>query len=328
METKNDKTKDTIQTFFNLDASPRTTLLFAKWFVTNKDEAGKDEAMQAAWESSSAEADKQTRTDWQHMKNRLRHHAPRKRNVLLRAVSYVAAIAALIAMTIYATYTFAVPEPLEYTQISVPYGESQKFTLSDGTVIAINSGSTLIFPKSFTSNTRTVFLTGEANFDVAKNPDKPFIVKTQHAAIEALGTKYSVQAYPENPFTKATLIEGCIRVDIPGEADRSFTLKPDNQLIYSHNDKAVSVIQVDAAKLASWEKGYLIFQGASFKEITQALERKYDVEIFYDGHIKPQSYHVKFTPDESLADALDVLTMLIEPSHYKINGERVYFYFQ
>lgn len=328
METKNDKTKDTIQTFFDMDTSPKTTSLFAKWFVTNKDEAGKDEAMRNVWESSPTEASKQTRTDWLHMKKCLHHNTPRKKNVLLRTISYAAAIAVLIATTIYATYTLAVPEPLEYTQVSVPYGESQKFTLSDGTVVAVNSGSTLIYPESFTNNTRTVFLTGEANFDVAKNPDKPFIVKTQHTAIEALGTKYSVQAYPDNPFTKATLIEGSIQVTIPGETNRSFTLKPDNQLIYSHNDKAVSVIQVDATKLASWEKGYLIFQGASFQEITQALERKYDVEIFYDGHIKPQSYHVKFTPDESLADALDVLSMLIEQSHYKINGERVYFYFQ
>lgn len=328
MKEKNNKTKDTMQSFFNMNASPRTISLFAKWFQINNDEVEKDKAMNAIWESSPAKVNKQTQTDWIRIKNRINHTMPHKRNRPIQIISYAATIAALIVTTIYITYTIIVPKPLDYTQLSVPYGDCQKLTLSDGTIVAVNSGSTLIYPKKFTSNTRTVFLTGEANFDIAKNPDKPFIVKTQHTTIEALGTKYSVQAYPDNFSTKATLIEGCIRVNIPNQTKKSFILKPNNQLIYSHNNGEISVIDVDATKVASWEDGYLIFQDANFKEIAQTLERKFNIEINYDSNVNPQAYHVKFTPDESLSDVLNVLTMLIEQSHYKINGRKVYFYFQ
>ncbi|MFA7636143.1 MAG: FecR domain-containing protein [Monoglobales bacterium] len=323
----NNEVKNTVRTFFEKEASGKTQSLFAKWFRLDENQAEKDEAMKDIWENSPSVVSEQTWDDLEKIEHRI-GDKPKKKNVFLKIASYAAILALLIASTVYITYKVAVPAPLEYTQVSVSYGESKKITLSDGTVVAVNAGSTLIYPEKFTADTRTVFLTGEANFSVAKNPDKPFIVKTQHIDIEALGTKFYVQSYPNTQYTKATLIEGSIKVDINLAENEAYILKPNNQLVYLHSNNEVSVIDVDAVRLASWEDGYLIFQGASFDEIVQTLERKYNVEINYDGKINQQAYYVKFNPDESLQDAMDVLTILIDKSDYQIENSKVYFHFR
>ena len=319
--------KNTVQTFFEKTVSERTLSLFARWFRLDKNQVEKDKVMKSLWESSPSLASEQTWNDLARIESCI-GDKPKKKSIFLLIAPYAAIFILLIASTVYITYKVAVPVPLEYTQISVAYGESKRITLSDGTMVSVNAGSTLIYPEKFTADTRTVFLMGEANFSVTKNPKKPFIVKTQHIDIKALGTKFYVQSYPNTQFTKATLIEGSIRVDINSAKNEVYVLKPDNQLIYSHENSKVSVIDVDAERLASWEDGYLIFQGAGFDEIAQTLERKYNVEINYDRKINEQAYYVKFNPDESLQDAMDILTVLIDKSKYKIENSKVYFYFR
>ena len=322
----NNQVKNTMRTFFAKGMSEKTQILFGKWFRLDEHQSEKDEAMEEIWENTPSNISEQTWDDLAKIKTRI-DSEPKKKNVLFRFTAYAATVALLVASAVYITYQVAVPVPLEYTQLSVSYGESKKITLSDGTIVAVNAGSTLIYPEKFTADTRTVFLTGEANFSIAKDPEKPFIVKTQYIDIEALATNFYVQSYPNTQHTKVTLIEGCVKVNADYDNDKSYILKPNNQLIYTHNDGEVSIVDVDAVKLASWEDGYLIFQKATFDEIVQTLERKYNVGINYDGRkLGEQSYFVKFNPDESLEDAMDILTILIDKSHYKIEKSKVYFY--
>lgn len=324
---ESDKIKNIIQTFFGKDVSKKTLYVFGKWFRLNENAAEKDLAMEEIWENTPATISKDTLDDLSRIKAKINSEPERKSSLLKVFFSYAAAIALIVISSVYVTYKIAIPAPLEYTQLSVYYGESKKITLADGTVAAVNAGSTLIYPKDFTGNTRTVFLTGEANFSVAKNPDKPFIVKTKYMDIKALGTKFCVQSYPNAKYTKATLIEGSVKVDMQSDKSKSYLLKPNDQLTYSHSSNEISINSVDANKTASWEDGYLIFQGATFDEIAQTLERKYNVVINYDGRkLNRQSYFVKFNPDETIDDAINILTILIGKSSYKKENSTIYFY--
>ena len=320
--------KNIVHTFFGSNVSKKTLYLFGKWFRLNEYQDEKVAALEEVWENTPSHMEKQTLKDLEGIMARINEETPKRRFPLYKIIaSYAAAVAVIIVTTVYFTYKIAVPAPLEYTQLSVSFGESKKITLADGTVVAVNAGSTLIYPKEFSSKTRTVFLSGEANFDVAKNPEKPFIVKTKYIDVRALGTKFCVQSYPNAGITKATLVEGSIKVDMESGNNKPYILKPNNQLIYSQGDDKVTVVDVDAGKLASWEDGYLIFQGATFDEIAQTLERKYNVVINYDGKkLNKQSYYVKFNPDESIDEVMDVLTLLINKSSYKINNSSIYFY--
>lgn len=319
--------KNIIQIFFDKDVSKKTLYLFGKWFRLEENTPEKDLAMEELWENAPSTISKETLDDFSKIKTKINFKEKKRYSLTRVAISYAAAIALIIGSSVYLTYKIAVPAPLEYTQLSVSYGESKKITLSDGSMVAVNAGSTLIYPKNFTTDTRTVFLTGEANFSVAKNPHKPFIVRTKYIDIKALGTKFCVQSYPNAQYTKATLIEGSVKIDMEENKDKSFILKPNNQLVYSNTDDKISIIDVDANKIASWEDGYLIFQGATFDEIAQTLERKYNVAINYDGKkLSQQSYYVKFNPDETIEDAMNVLTILIDKSSYKKENSTIYFY--
>lgn len=328
---QNNETKNTIRFFFENSVSKRTIYLFSRWFRLNDETTEeKDEVMSDIWINSPSTITEQTIEDLARIKNSPSFNenlGETKQLFFKRILIYAASIAFIIAVSVSFSYYILLPKPLEYTQLSVSYGESKKLTLSDGTIVAVNAGSTLIYPKNFTANTRTVFLSGEANFQVAKNKHKPFIVKTKHIDVKALGTKFTIQCYPNDKTTKATLVEGSVQVNTEQNYDKSYLLKPNNQLVYSTLDNTVSIIDVDAQKLATWEDGYLIFQGASFDDIAQTIERKYNVVINYDaGKLNQQSYYVKFNPDESLKDVMEILTILINKSSYKINNSTVYFY--
>lgn len=321
--------KNIISTFFSKKASKNTQFLFCKWFRLDEYYAEKDKSMEELWENSPSVISAQTLEDFSKIKTHISDETQTRPvySLFRRIITYAAVIIFIIASSIYLTYQFAVPAQLEYAQLSVSYGESKKITLSDGTVVAVNAGSTLIYPKNFTTDTRTVFLTGEANFSVAKNPDKPFIVKTKYLDVRALGTKFNVQSYPNADYTRTTLIEGSVKVNMELDKNKSYILKPNNQLSYSHEDNDISIVDVDATKLATWEDGYLIFQGVTFDEITRTLERKYNIVINYEGKkLSQQSYYVKFNPDESIEEVMNVLSMLINKSSYKMDGSTVYFY--
>ncbi|MDR3653421.1 MAG: FecR family protein [Paludibacter sp.] len=323
--------RDIISTFFENDSSKNTQFLFRKWFRMDENHTEKDQAMEELWENSSSVISVQTLEDLLKIKAKIDEESPAEiipsYPLYKRLLAYAAVAALIIVSSVFLTYKFAVSPQMEYTQLSVSYGESKRITLSDGSIITLNAGSTLIYPKLFTTNTRSVFLTGEGDFCIAKNPDKPFIVRTKYLDVKAIGTKFIVQSYPNADYTKATLIEGKVKVNMEQDQSKSYILKPNNQLTYSHNNNSISIVNVDAAKLSSWENGYLIFQGVTFDEITSTLERKYNIVFNYDGRkLNQQSYYIKFNPDESIKQVLDVLCMLINKSSYKIEGSNVYFY--
>ena len=94
-------------------------------------------------------------------------------------------------------------------ELFVPYGESRQVILPDGSQVWVDAGSLLVYPKDFTdTETRTVYLTGEASFTVRKNTEKPFIVKTTYLDVQALGTVFTVASYPADSCTSTILGRG------------------------------------------------------------------------------------------------------------------------
>lgn len=127
---------------------------------------------------------------------------------------------------------------------------------------------------------------------------------------------------------RTTLLEGKVRVSVPSSGNKGYLLEPGMQLEYTPSERSVSVRSVDAGRVLDWAEGYLSFRGASFPEIAQALERRFDVSVSYNSDRIPVSLlNVRFTPDDTLEDALGVLTLLLPGSRYKLEGNRVYMQF-
>jgi len=166
----------------------------------------------------------------------------------------------------------------EYHKINVPSKGEYYVQLSDGTKVWMNSESSLGFYSKFNGKQRVVDLVGEAYFEVAKNPNKPFIVRTPNTAVKVLGTKFNVKAYADEDYTYTTLNEGKVKLIMDKEEQ---LLAPNEQLVFDKRSHEFSKKMVDASLYSAWTKGQFVFKDERLEDILNALSRWYGVEVFY-----------------------------------------------
>lgn len=166
---------------------------------------------------------------------------------------------------------------LRYNTLKVPYGKTFGITLSDGSKVTLNAGSELRYPVQFIANekNRTVYLNGEAFFDVVRNKEHPFIVNTQDMDVEVLGTLFNVSAYKDDHKTFTVLVEGKVAAHNKLSAQDSKVLEP-NQKVFFNGDQ-LELIPVNVRKYVAWVQGQLVFVDDPFVVIENKLERKYNV---------------------------------------------------
>lgn len=201
-------------------------------------------------------------------------------------------------------------------EVYVPRGGEYSLVLADGTKVWLNARSTLRFSYPFDS-LRTVYLDGEAYFEVAHNAAKPFEVKTEGNTLRVLGTKFNVRAYKEQPY-QVTLLEG--KVQISNGIDTEI-LVPNNQLNQPSEEKTYEVLPVNAKLYSAWTKGVFEFNNASLKDIMCQLERWYNVEVDYATEdLKDICFTGSILKNESLGYALEMIQKVSDVRFSKRNG--------
>lgn len=298
---------------------------FRHWFAGEEDREAKDAALQDIWDSLPDTIDLSSLDELHRIKRRIHARITRRRRWWIAASAAI--LMPLLGFTAkrmlesYQPYT----EATTWTEHFVPNGERKLLTLSDGSTVWLNAGSILLCPETWDKRTRTLHLSGEARFSVAKDTKRPFIVKTAHIEVEALGTVFNVQTCPGAEKATVTLESGSVRVSSAVDENISVVLAPDEQAVYHLADTSITTLAVDAARLNSWTQGSLIFQQESLKHIFLALERKYNVRINYsDSKFSEMTFTVRFHAEDSLEDALDVLRQIGANFRYKTTGNDVY----
>ncbi|MDD4992142.1 MAG: FecR family protein [Paludibacter sp.] len=161
-----------------------------------------------------------------------------------------------------------------------PLGSQTKVILPDSTIVWLNSGSSLKYNQSFGKKNREVTLLGEGYFEVKKNKGKPFLVHTDSLNVMVLGTVFNVNAYSEDAEVTVNLIEGVVNISLPKqESTGSFTMKPNEKLVFNKQSKKMVSSETDASRSALWTTGRLSFVDETIEQISKDLERKYDVKI-------------------------------------------------
>jgi len=159
----------------------------------------------------------------------------------------------------------------------VPRGLSYAFKLPDSTTVYINAATDIKFPFAFNASRREVEVEGEAYFDVAPDPSRPFVVHTKHADVIALGTSFDVSTY-DNQF-RTTLLTGAVVVM---EKNRMIQLSP-GQLAFKDLQSGELVVDTFIKdSLPGWVNGRYVFSKKTLKEVCGTIERLYDVEIVFD----------------------------------------------
>lgn len=174
----------------------------------------------------------------------------------------------------------------------VSRGEKASFKLPDGTRVQMNSESTITYPEKFDDDMRQVVLTGEAFFEVVRNEQKPFIVKTGDITTQVLGTSFNVKAY-EDDLIAVTVTSGKVQVNytpsdsssggVPAYplAQTGMVLIPNDQAIFN-STSGLEKLTVDASNYNAWKDGVLKFEEARFEDAVEELERWYGIDIEVD----------------------------------------------
>ena len=208
----------------------------------------------------------------------------------------------------------------QYNSISIPRGgEYQEIVLSDGTKVWINSASSLKYPTAFIGNDRKVELTGEAYFEVAHNPAKPFRVTSNGQTVEVLGTHFDINTYDDEPSIKTTLLEG--RVKVTASANNKVRiLLPGQQAALNDNSFTVTPVETDA--VVAWKNGQFMFDNDDVQKIMRMISRWYNVDVEYSGAIPEDTFGGGTSRFKNVSEVLNIL-QLTGKVHFKVEGRKI-----
>lgn len=256
---------------------------------------------------------------------------------------WISGVAAAVALLISAGMYFynSLHEPLvaKYTS----RGEKSTFMMEDGTRVTLNADSKLEYAANFPQESREVYLTGEAFFDVHSDARKPFIIHANNMDIKVLGTAFNVKSYPNETSTEATLLKGAIEVTVTDNPSEKIVLKPSQKLVVNNDDpkKKKSVSLKDAAPAlttltyfqqkdtvimeTSWLQNKLVFQDEDFETLARRMERWYNVSIRFNRSGMKQLRFTGILEGETVAEAFNALH-LTESFSYRIEDSTIVIY--
>jgi ferric-dicitrate binding protein FerR (iron transport regulator) len=196
-----------------------------------------------------------------------------------------------------------------YNEVFAPFGTRTELKLPDGSSVWLNSGSSLKYPEKFRGKERLVHLNGEAYFDVAGNPSRPFIVQTTSIAVKATGTEFNVSDYTSDNRAGVALVSGKVSVrGLNGGNDNPLTeLKPNQLFELVKESGKTSVTNEDMVEYTSWKDGRLIFRNKPLSYVIRRISLVFNVDIELKGEVL-QDYRYRATfEDESLTEILRLL---------------------
>jgi transmembrane sensor len=197
-----------------------------------------------------------------------------------------------------------------YNTITTGNGNQYQLILTDGSKVWLNAASSIRFPTAFTGNDRKVEISGEAYFEVAKDPKKPFKVDFKNKAgqrdeIEVLGTHFNVNTYADEPDMKTTLLEGSVKIKA---ADKIQILSPGQQARITSDGIEIKR-NVDLDNVMAWKNGYFIFDNTDIYTLMRQVSRWYNVEVIYQGKITEEGFSGKISREVPLSKFIKVLQL-------------------
>ncbi len=209
---------------------------------------------------------------------------------------------------------------------STSRGQKSHFILKDGSKIAMNAETKIVYDAGYGVTNRKLTLTGEAFFEVAKNEDLPFQVEANNTVTTALGTAFNISAFDNHQPTTISLTSGKVRViskDKNGDPGSEVSLVPGQECLMNRYDQRAIVREFDPEKILSWKNNILYFDNTQMSDLIERLERWYNVEVVVVNEERMEE--VRGTgqfENESLENVLRVLSYSLQ-FEYKQKGDTV-----
>lgn len=293
-------------------ASEDEILMLESWLNESDDNKKYFEQCKNIWDAS---AELPTSTDKALAKVLKQINSEHKSLTFWQFIQRVAAILfipLLISMLwLYSGKNFQFSNPdITYNKVVAAFGTFSLIELPDGSKVWLNSGSSLRYPDKFNSGNRSVFLIGEAYFEVHSDETMPFLVNTPYFTVKATGTKFSVRAEKNFRIPSVTLVEGkvAVRKTNSGKKDGLITfLQPNQHMTYDTLTSQLTIDTEDTYKHVSWKDGKLVFRNDNISEVARRISLQYNVDVEIRGHeIKQYRYRATFE-NEPLGELLRLL---------------------
>ena len=299
---------------------------FADWFSSSFDKEEKDSLLVEHWEGIDVPFNKlQTRCSYKSVQEKIhRNEAKVRRAAMMRSISHIAAVVVL-AVAIFASvklFTNA-SHAVKWQEVYVGYGENKVVELSDGSTLTLAPGTRLIYPDSFDTDVRKVYLSGEAYAEVAKDEYRRFVVSTDQMDVVVHGTKFNVRSYDANSEVELMLLEGSVDMQTKSlKQNRTVSMRPGDLIKLDKRSGRITYesLSCDLNSQSSAAQR-MTFVNSRLGDISLQLERLFDVQIVIDqAELAEERYYSAFVNNESLDRILSTLKQNGKMGYYWKNG--------
>lgn len=252
------------------------------------------------------------------MNVREKERKAKRKNLLIRQKRTMSVAAAFLAGLVLAGgigWGLLSNKLSDYTVMTAA-GQRAQTVLPDGSKVWLNASTKITYKNSLWSSERQIDLSGEAYFEVAKDKHAPFIVNSKQIKTCVLGTQFNVRAREEENRVVTTLLSGAVRMESPRTKENGYLLKPGQTININTDTYQAELIEYNQpTDVLLWIGGRLKFKQHSLLEITNVMEKLYDVKFIYeDDDLKTERFTGEFstdcTPDE-------ILNVLMHTNHFK-----------
>ena len=314
-----------VSQFFDNTLPSRYHSFVRRWLIDKKDRKEKDDALYMAWSHIDAKANRSTRQSLHKVHVRL-DMQPSLSHSICFYMKYAAIDLLLVSLAFGSWRYFSkIESQKDKLEIcNVPDGQIKTIYLSDGSIVKLNSGSSIQYPQHFKKDCREVYLHGEAVFSIKHDSSQPFLVHVGGLAIKDVGTRFNVRAY-QPCLIITTLAEGGVR-EYESKAGLSarVNLLPGEQSIYCANSHKFTKKKVDVKDYMAWTDGSLVFRQSPLSSVILDISHHFKVKVnIKSGVSVNQLFTTQFSPSESLTDVLNVLSKMGD-FRYCIKGNTVY----
>lgn len=203
-----------------------------------------------------------------------------------------------------------------YHTIKTAYCNQYSLTLSDGSIIHINSNSRVKYPVNFSNKMRQIFIEGEVYCEIAHS-STPFIVHTfDNKQVKVLGTKFNVRNYPDEHYSEITLLEGSVQV----KSDKDQCILAPNQQVVINNNFEIKT--VEAQYFNSWTTPIIRFHNMSINRVLDCLSQLYGVSFEIENQaIGKRKIAGGIIKQNTLIQNLNILTESCNLEYYTKNNK-------
>jgi transmembrane sensor len=301
-----------INDYFYNKCSQEEEVEVQKWLAEQGDK-NVDEAFQKIIAEIKVEDTARTQESFERFKQRVeaykRSVAKERMRRNVRMLQRVAAILFLPLLCLLGVLYFNQEKQIEWNDLTIPHGMQQTLALSDGTVLHLNAGTRVIYPTEFIGDKREIFINGEMYADVAKNPEKPFIISAGDIHVEVLGTQFNFRAYNNLETVEVALVEGAVLFGTKDNRVERITAGEMVQYNRSTQQMYKEQFLTHQYKSPSKKEGFY-FSNLPLGDILKELEYYFDEQIvLLDNELDETLFVAYFTNNETLDEILSDLNV-------------------